>query len=112
MLWYILRRLLWMAVTLWVVFTVSFALMRAVPGGPLSRERQLDPAIEQLMRRRYRLDEPFWQQYRRELTAALHGDLGRSYRRPDFTTAEIIAQGFPVSASLGLVAMALALTLG
>jgi len=112
MLSFLIRRLLWMAATLWVVFTVSFALMRAVPGGPLSRERELDPAIEQLMRQRYRLDEPMLQQYGRELWNAVRGDLGRPYRRPDFTTNEIIAQGFPVSASLGLVAMTFAVLLG
>ena len=95
MLSFLIRRLLWMAATLWVVFTVSFALMRAVPGGPLSRERELDPAIERLMRQRYRLDEPVLQQYGRELWNAVRGDLGRPYRRPDFTTNEIIAQGFP-----------------
>jgi len=112
MLAFLIRRLFWMAITLWVVFTVSFMLMRAVPGGPLSRERELDPAIEELMRQRYRLDEPIWQQYGQELWSALQGDLGRSYTRQDYTTTEIIAQGFPVSASLGLTALAFGVTLG
>ena len=57
---FIIKRLGWMAITLWVVFTVSFFLMRAVPGGPLSRERQLDPQIEANLQSRYHLDEPFF----------------------------------------------------
>ena len=109
---FLLRRLVWFAVTLWVVFTVSFFLMRAVPGGPFSQERELEPQIAQLIEERYRLDDPLWMQYGRELAGALRGDLGYSYRKPDFSNAEIIAQGFPVSASLGIVALGFAVVLG
>ncbi len=109
---YILRRLVWMALTLWVVFTVSFFLMRAVPGGPLDRERQLEPEIEANLRERYHLDEPLWEQYVRELGNVLRLDLGYSFRLADFHVNEIIAQGFPVSASLGVVALFFALSLG
>jgi oligopeptide transport system permease protein len=109
---FILRRLVWMALTLWVVFTVSFFLMRAVPGGPLDRERQLEPEIEANLRERYHLDEPLWQQYVRELGNVLRLDLGYSFRLADFHVNEIIAQGFPVSASLGVVALFFALSLG
>jgi hypothetical protein len=101
---FFVRRLLWLVLTLWIVFTVSFFLMRSVPGGPFSQERELEPQIAELIQERYRLDDPLWQQYLRELTAALRGDLGYSYRKPDFSNAEIIAQGLPVSASLGIVA--------
>lgn len=109
---YILKRLGWMAITLWVVFTVSFFLMRAVPGGPLDRERQLDPQIEANLKARYHLDDPLWKQYVRELGNTLRLDLGYSYRMSDFTVGEIIAQGWPISASLGIMAMFFALSLG
>ncbi len=109
---FVFKRLLWMALTLWVIFSVSFFLMRAVPGGPLDRERQLDPQIEANIRARFHLDEPLWKQYGRELGHVLRGDLGYSYSRPDFTVNEILAQGFPISASLGLVALLIALVLG
>jgi oligopeptide transport system permease protein len=109
---FLLRRLLWLVLTLWIVFTVSFFLMRSVPGGPFSQERELEPQIAELIQERYRLDDPLWKQYLRELTAALRGDLGHSYRKPDFSNAEIIAQGLPVSASLGIVALAFAVVLG
>ncbi len=109
---FILKRLVWMALTLWVVFTVSFFLMRAVPGGPYSQERQLDPQVEANIRARYNLDDPLWKQYKDHLLRTLRGDLDYSYRRPDFHVNEIVAQGFPVSASLGIVALLFALTLG
>jgi len=109
---FVLKRLGWMAITLWVVFTVSFFLMWAVPGGPLDQERALDPQIEENMRQRYHLDDPLWQQYLRELSSALRGDLGVSFRLADFSVGEIIAQGFPISASLGIVALGFALVLG
>ncbi len=101
-----------MAITLWVIFTVSFFLMRAVPGGPLDRERSLAPEIEKNLRERYHLDEPIWRQYVRELGNVVRLDLGYSFRLADFRVGEIIAQGFPVSASLGIVAMLFALSLG
>ncbi|HOA51815.1 MAG: ABC transporter permease [Thermogutta sp.] len=109
---FLIDRLIWLAITLWVVFTVSFFLMRAVPGGPLDRERRLDPQIEKNLAARYHLDEPVWQQYLRELGHVVQFDLGYSYRMADFTVNEVIAQGLPISAALGLAAMGLALTLG
>ena len=109
---FILKRLGWMVITLWVVFTVSFFLMRAVPGGPFSRERQLDPQIEANLKARYHLDEPVWRQYAEELSNTLHLDLGYSFSLSDFTVNEILAQGFPISASLGVIALLFALSLG
>lgn len=109
---FVVRRLLWMIATLWVVFTVSFLLMRAVPGGPFDRERQLDPQVEANLRARYHLDEPLWRQYLRELANVARLDLGDSYKLGDFRVNEILAQGFPISASLGIVALGFALSLG
>jgi len=109
---FILKRLLWMLLTLWVVFTVSFFLMRAVPGGPFDSERALDPQIEANIRARYRLDDPLWKQYGDHLLRTVQGDLGYSWRRPDFRVNEILAQGFPISASLGIMALLFALSLG
>lgn len=101
-----------MLVTLWIVFTISFFLMRAVPGGPFDREKKLDPQIEANLRARYKLDEPLWKQYLRCLISTSHGDLGYSFTRADYTVNEVIAQGMPVSASLGILAMAFAITVG
>ncbi|MCC7083735.1 MAG: ABC transporter permease subunit [Pirellulales bacterium] len=101
-----------MAVTLWVVFTVLFFLMRAIPGGPFDGERQLEPAIEANMKARYGLDQPIWMQYANELWRDLHCDFGYSYRRADFSVREIVGQALPVSAALGLLALTFAVTLG
>ncbi|MEQ8615307.1 MAG: ABC transporter permease [Lacipirellulaceae bacterium] len=106
------RRLLWLFLTLWVVFTISFFLMRAVPGGPLSSERNLDPEIERIIKKRYNLDKPLWQQYLIELGNYARGDLGHSYRMADFSVAEVIRQGLPISLSLGSLALGFALLLG
>ncbi len=101
-----------MGVTLWTVFTVTFFLMRAVPGGPFDNERALEPAIEQNMLARYHLDLPVWQQYFLELGRDLTGDLGYCYRRSDFSVNEVIAQGLPISAALGTLALVFAISLG
>lgn len=109
---FIVRRLGWMLLTLWIVFTASWCLMRAVPGGPLDRERALDPDIEANMRARFHLDDPLWEQYLRELGFVLRGDLGYPYGLKDFTVNEVIAQGFPISAAMGALALSFALALG
>jgi oligopeptide transport system permease protein len=109
---YIFKRLGWMLLTLWVVFTVSFFLMRSVPGGPFDSERHLEPEIKQNMLRRYHLDEPVWKQYLRELSNAVRGDLGYPFKIRDYTVNGVIAEGLPISAALGLLALAFALSLG
>jgi oligopeptide transport system permease protein len=109
---YILKRLLWLVLTLWVIYTVSFFLMRAVPGGPFDSDRQLEEEIEANIKRYYHLDEPIYQQYGRQLWNALRGDLGPSYKLQDYTVNQVIAQGLPVSMALGVLALAFAMTLG
>lgn len=98
-------------VTLWVVFTVSFFLMRAVPGGPFDSERNLPPEIEANMMRRYHLDDPLWNQYWRQLSNTIRGDLGDCYRR-DLPVDRYIREGLPVSAALGLLALVFSMVLG
>ena len=109
---FLLKRLGWMALTLWIVFTASFFLMRAVPGGPFSGERNLKPEIEKNIKARYQLDRPLHEQYLTHLWKTMQLDLGPSYKLADFSVNEIIAQGFPVSASLGIFALFFALSLG
>jgi len=102
-----------MVFTLWVVFTVSFALMRAVPGGPFSQERKLDRDARRNLEHRYKLDKPLYEQYWTNLRDTfLYWDLGPAMRLKDYTVNEIVAQGFPVSASLGILALSLALAVG
>jgi oligopeptide transport system permease protein len=108
---FLVRRLLWMVLTLWVVFTVSFFLMRAVPGGPFDSERRLPPEIEANIKRRFRLDDPLWRQYLTHLASTARGDFGPCLRR-DPPVSQFIKEGLPVSASLGILALTFALVLG
>jgi len=107
-----LRRLLWMLLTLWVVFTISFFLMRAVPGGPFDSERALEPEIEKLLMKRYNLDKDLGEQYLIELGNYLSGDFGHSFKLTDYSVNEVIAEGLPVSMTLGLLALLLAVAFG
>ncbi|MED5576534.1 MAG: ABC transporter permease subunit, partial [Planctomycetota bacterium] len=94
------------------VYTVSFFLMRSVPGGPFSSERNVPPEIERNLKARYNLDLPLWEQYQLNLSEAIRGDLGPSLTLQDYSVNEVIAEGFPVSASLGILAMTFALSVG
>lgn len=112
MIWFIFKRLGWMTLILWVVFTGAFILMRSVPGGPFASERKLTPEIQRNIEARYHLNDPLAKQYFDELWNALHGDLGYSFRLGDFTVNEVIAAGFPKSATIGVLALSFALALG
>ena len=109
---FILKRFVWMVLTLWIVFTLSFFLMRAVPGGPFDSERNLPPEIKANLMRRYHLDEPPWKQYFRELSNVIRGDLGFPFKIGDVSVNEMVRQGFPVSAALGLMALTFAILVG
>jgi oligopeptide transport system permease protein len=109
---YALRRLLGAIPTLFVIVTLAFFMMRAAPGGPFDSERRLPPEVERNVKAAYNLDKPLAQQYLIYLGKLAHGDLGPSYKNKDFTVTQLIATGLPVSAQLGLSAMALALLLG
>jgi oligopeptide transport system permease protein len=107
-----IRRLFWMAITLWAVFTVTFVLMRSVPGGPFDRERVVPPEIKRNMERRYNLDKPPLTQYWLELRNVATGDLGYCMNTGDYSVNYVIAQGLPISAALGLLALTFAATFG
>ena len=109
---FLIKRSLWIVATLWLVYTVSFFLMRSVPGGPFSSERNVPPEIERNLKARYNLDLPLWEQYQLNLSEAIRGDLGPSLTLQDYSVNEVIAEGFPVSASLGILAMTFALSAG
>lgn len=108
---FLLRRIGWMLITLWVVFTVSFFLMRAVPGGPYDAERALEPEIEANIKRQYNLDLPVHEQYWLRLKEMSTGELGASMKK-DYTVNRLVAEGLPVSAALGLLALAIAFSVG
>src|SRR5271154_3510512 len=97
MLSYIFRRLLGAIPTLFIIITLTFFMMRAAPGGPFDSARRLPPEIEANVKAAYDLDKPLLAQYGIYLARLAHGDLGPSYKNKDFTVAQLIGTGLPVS---------------
>jgi oligopeptide transport system permease protein len=112
MLRYFLTRLAAAIPTLFIIVTVTFFLMRFAPGGPFDQAQQRSPEVMANLQRAYGLDQPLWQQYLHYLQSLAHGDFGPSFRYKDFSVTELIAQGFPVTLELGLLALAVALLSG
>jgi oligopeptide transport system permease protein len=109
---YALRRILGAIPTLLVIITLAFFMMRLAPGGPFDSQRRLPPEIEHNIKAAYHLDRPVYEQYFSYLGHLAHGDLGPSYKNKDFTVIQLIADGLPVSAKLGISAIVLALIFG
>jgi len=112
MLPYVARRILWVVPTLLAIALITFVLMHNVPGGPWDQEKRLAPSVVENLNRRYNLDKPAWEQFVLFLGGALRGDLGVSYSNQDRSVTSIILEGFPVTATLGIMALAFALVLG
>lgn len=112
MLGYAFRRLLGAIPTLFIIVTITFFMMRLAPGGPFDGERRLPPEVEANVKAAYNLDKPLVAQYGDYLMKLTQGDLGPSFKNKDFTVAQLISAGLPVSVTLGLSAMALALLVG
>ena len=105
-------RLLTAVPTLLVLVGLSFCLMHAAPGGPFDSERSLSPEIEARLAAQFHLDEPVWRQFGRYLGGLLRGDLGPSLQYEGRSVASLIADGAPVSAAVGALALLLALVGG
>ncbi len=110
---YFLRRILFMVPLLLVISFLAFGLVRLAPGGPFDKERApASPEIQRALEAKFHLDEPVWKQYLRYLGDLLHGDLGPSLKYRNHTVNDIVAQGLPVSLTLGFLAYGLAIGLG
>src|SRR5438067_13827667 len=99
---YVIRRVLFLIPTLLAIYTMTFVLMHATPGGPWDSEKPLPPAVIEMLNKAYGLDRPLYVQYLDYLWKALHGDFGPSFTQRSRTVMEIIQQTFPISLSLGL----------
>jgi oligopeptide transport system permease protein len=107
-----LRRVAAFLLTLFVIATISFFLLRLAPGGPFDQERVVDPAVRAAQEAKYRLDRPLPEQYATFLGDLLCGDLGPSARYPGMTVNEILAASLPTSLGLGFLALLVALAAG
>ncbi len=102
---FVLNRFVSMLVALWIIVTLTFFMMHAVPGGPFAREKRIPEAILKNIEARYRLDQPLSVQYVEYLQRLIKWDLGPSFKWESRTVNDIISEGFPVSATLGMVAI-------
>lgn len=101
-----------MFVVLWLVATLTFVLLRMVPGGPFDAEKNLPPEIVANIKAKYHLDKPLIEQYGLYLNRLMGGDLGVSYKYVDRSVNDILASAFPVSCVLGIVALTIAIGVG
>lgn len=108
MLAYILKRLLQGLITVWFIATATFAAMHAVPGDPLSGERLPNEEIRANLQARYGLDRPLFEQYVIYMGNMARGDFGISFTQQNRRVNDIIREHFPVSATLGVLALAFA----
>ncbi len=112
MLSFIVRRLLSGVLTIWFIATATFFAMHAVPGDPLTQDKAMSPAVRAQLEARYGLDKPLGEQYQLFLGNMLRGDFGISFTQENRRVNDIIREHFPVSAVLGLAALAIALVGG
>ncbi|MCD8346404.1 MAG: ABC transporter permease [Lachnospiraceae bacterium] len=102
---YILKRLAMMVVTLFAIMLVTFLIMHAIPGGPYSAGKRLPEDIQAALDEKYHLNDPLYVQFFDYVKGVLQLDLGPSFRYEGLSVNDLIAQGFPVSATLGVLAM-------
>lgn len=112
MLRYTLKRIGVSIITLWVIVTVTFFLMNAIPGDPFTDQKRIPPEIMEKLEKKYGLDQPLVVQYGRYLKNLLKGDLGISMKYKNRSVNDIIEEGFKVSAQVGLMSLVVGATLG
>ena len=109
---YILKRIGLAILTVWVVITVTFFVMHAVPGGPFLSEKSPSPAVQAALEAKYGLDKPLFEQYTTYLKDILHLDFGPSIKQRGQQVTTIIMDGMKVSVKLGVIAAGCALACG
>ena len=110
---YILRRIVLAVITVWVVITVTFFVMHAVPGGPFVGEKAISEAAQKALEAKYGLDKPLFTQYVTYLKDIVTKfDFGPSLKQRGRTVIQIIGDGMKTSVRIGLIAAVIALILG
>lgn len=109
---YIIKRIFNAFIVLWIVITITFFLMHAIPGGPFTAEKSLPPYVLHSIEERYKLNAPLYKQYGDYLCNLVQGDLGPSFKYPGRSVNDIIKDGFPVSFKLGIEAILIAIIIG
>ena len=111
MLRFLIKRILTMLLTLFVIMSLTFLIMHAIPGGPYSAGKRLPEEIQAALDEKYKLNDPLYVQFADYMNGVLHLDLGPSFKYEGMSVNDLIAQGFPTSATLGLLSMLFTLAL-
>ena len=109
---YILKRVAIGLLTLFVLATIVFVLMKLLPGGPFDSDRVTDPRIIEIMERAYNLDKPLHTQYLLYLKDLIHGNLGESFKKSGITVNDMISRLAPTTMKLGFVALIISMVVG
>ncbi len=105
---YTLKRLFQGIITIWFIATATFVAMHSVPGDPLINERGVNEEIRRNLEERYGLDRPVFEQYLIYMGNMAKGDFGISFTQQNRSVNDIIREHFPVSATLGILAIVFA----
>ena len=108
---YVVKRVLLAIFTIFIICAITFFTMHAIPGGPFNAEKALDPATVQALNERFGLNDSVFEQFINWMKGILQLDFGPSLKNGR-DIGKIISESFPISAKLGLMAMAVALSFG
>jgi dipeptide transport system permease protein len=109
---YLVKRLIAMVITLWLIVTLTFFLMHAIPGSPFNEERNTSEMVQQNLEAHYHLDEPILVQYGLYLKSLVTLDFGPSITQPSQTVNDLLGRGFPISFELGMITLVIAVFSG
>jgi dipeptide transport system permease protein len=101
-----------MVITLWLIITLTFFLMHAIPGSPFNEERNTSEAVQKNLEAHYHLDEPLMVQYGLYLKSLMTLDFGPSITKPSQTVNDLLSRGFPISFELGMITLVIAVISG
>lgn len=102
---YLLKRVLYMLLTLFLVATITFFLMKLMPGTPYTNQAKMTASQIEIMNKQYGLDKPIWKQYLIYIFGMFHGDFGTSFQYSNQPVAYLISSRLGASMQLGLQAM-------
>lgn len=109
---FVFKRILMAIFTIFIAATITFFLMKLVPGSPFASEKANEIA-QQALNEKYGLDKPVFEQYKIYLQQLLHGDFGVSYKlQRNVPVMTIIKQSFPISAKIGAMSIIFAILFG
>lgn len=109
---YIANKLFYMLVSLFILISATFFLMKAIPGDPFTSEKKVPDQIRERLYEQYGFDKPVYQQYFKYLGDIVQGDFGISMKKINHEVADIITSSFAPSLKLGLVAIIVAVIVG